>query len=222
MRSTVPAGDAPRYVAGSTWIVVAEFIDDSDDANDYIAFCNGEVGMLLGPGWKAGQIAAECPEMEANIGAFALPGTEPGTTAPVFLGGSNIGVSANSDNPDLAIELVKVITAESFQTQLASLGLLPVRTSLLDLVGGAEVLPMLVAQLQPGLGQQAVQGGFQRIADVEVFALVPQVGGPEPHGKEGGLQVVHDLGNGVARRKFAFARLARAHLGVSPLLPDGA
>jgi N,N'-diacetylchitobiose transport system substrate-binding protein len=111
---------------------------DSDDANDYIAFCNGEVGMLLGPGWKAGQIAAECPEMEANIGAFALPGTEPGTTAPVFLGGSNIGVSANSDHPDLAIELVKVITGESFQTELAGLGLLPVRTSLLDLVGGDE------------------------------------------------------------------------------------
>jgi N,N'-diacetylchitobiose transport system substrate-binding protein len=94
--------------------------------------------MLLGPGWKAGQIAAECPEMEANIGAFALPGTEPGTTAPVFLGGSNIGVSANSDHPDLAIELVKVITGESFQTELAGLGLLPVRTSLLDLVGGDE------------------------------------------------------------------------------------
>ena len=67
---------------------------DSDDANDFIAFCNGEVGMLLGPGWKSGQIAAECPEMEANIGVFALPGSTPGETAPVFLGGSNLSMQA--------------------------------------------------------------------------------------------------------------------------------
>jgi N,N'-diacetylchitobiose transport system substrate-binding protein len=111
---------------------------DTDDANDYISFCNNEVGMLLGAGWKAGQILAECPELEGKVGAFALPGTEAGTTAPVFLGGSNIGVSANSDNPELAVEFLQVITGENFQTQLAELGILPVRRSLLDLVGGDE------------------------------------------------------------------------------------
>jgi ABC-type glycerol-3-phosphate transport system substrate-binding protein len=121
---------------------------DSDDANDFITFCRGEVGMLLGPGWKAGEIAGECPEMEANLGAFALPGTEAGTTAPVFLGGSNIGVSANSDNPDLAVELLAVITGENFQSQLAELGILPVRTSLLDLVGGDEAKDAQAAAAQ--------------------------------------------------------------------------
>jgi N,N'-diacetylchitobiose transport system substrate-binding protein len=111
---------------------------DSDDANDYLAFCNNEVGMLLGPGWKAGQILAECPELEGKVGAFALPGTEEGTTAPVFLGGSNLAVSANSDNPELAIEFLQLIIDDEYQTRLAELGLLPGRTSLLDLVGGDE------------------------------------------------------------------------------------
>jgi N,N'-diacetylchitobiose transport system substrate-binding protein len=109
---------------------------DIDDANDYIAFCNGEVGMMLGPGWKMGQIIEECPAMEANIGAFALPGNDEGSTAPVFLGGSNLGVSANSDNPELAIEFLEVLIGEEFQSQIAELGLLPARLSLLDLVGG--------------------------------------------------------------------------------------
>ena len=42
---------------------------DGDDANDYLAFCAGEVGMMPAPGWKPGQIINEddgCPEMEAQ------------------------------------------------------------------------------------------------------------------------------------------------------------
>ena len=55
---------------------------DSDDANDYLAFCAGEVGMMPAPGWKPGQILNEddgCPDMEANIGVFPMPGS----TAPL-------------------------------------------------------------------------------------------------------------------------------------------
>ena len=50
---------------------------DGDDSKDYIAFCNGEVGMMTAPGWKPGQIINPddgCPDMEANIGAFAHAG----------------------------------------------------------------------------------------------------------------------------------------------------
>ena len=113
---------------------------DSDESQDFTAFCNGEVGMLMGPGWKVGQIIDPtngCPEMEANIGVFALPGADAGETAPVFLGGSNIAVSANSDNPELAQDLVEIMVGEEYQTRFAELGLLPARTSLLDLVGGS-------------------------------------------------------------------------------------
>jgi N,N'-diacetylchitobiose transport system substrate-binding protein len=56
----------------------------------------------------------------------------------VFLGGSNLAVSANSDNPELAIEFLQLIIGDEYQTRLAELGLLPGRTSLLDLVGGDE------------------------------------------------------------------------------------
>ena len=134
--------DTPESVAGLTTVqqIMTQANGapaDSDDANDYLAFCNGEVGMLLGPGWKPGQIAAECPDMEANIGVFALPGSTPGETAPVFLGGSNLGVSANSDNPELAIDLLEIITGDEFQSRLAALQLVPARVSLLGELSGS-------------------------------------------------------------------------------------
>ena len=114
---------------------------DGDDANDYLAFCNGEVGMMPAPGWKPGQIINPddgCPDMEPNIGAFAHPGLTPDETAPAFLGGSNLAISANSANPELAYDLLKVITSPGYQEQFAKNGTIPALKSLLGEVGGSE------------------------------------------------------------------------------------
>lgn len=114
---------------------------DADEAKDYIAFCAGQVGMLMGPGWKGGQIINPddgCPKMEANIGSFALPGKTAGTTAPAFLGGSNLAIAAKSKNPELAYDLLKIMTSDGYQKQFAALGLLPAKKSLLGEVGGGD------------------------------------------------------------------------------------
>jgi ABC-type glycerol-3-phosphate transport system substrate-binding protein len=113
---------------------------DSDDAEDYLDFCNGEVGMLMGPGWKMGQITGEdgCPgKYDDVLGAFALPGSD-GGVAPSFLGGSNLGISSQSENQGLALEFLKVLTSETYQTEFAKIGLIPVRKSLLGQVEGDE------------------------------------------------------------------------------------
>ncbi|MDY7102349.1 MAG: extracellular solute-binding protein [Actinomycetota bacterium] len=114
---------------------------DADDSTDYIAFCNGEVGMMPAPGWKPGQIINEedgCPDMEENIGVFAMPGLTADETAPVFLGGSNLAVSANSEHPDLAFDLLAIMTSPEYQSMMAEAGLIPARLSVLDQVGGSE------------------------------------------------------------------------------------
>lgn len=114
---------------------------DSDESKDYLDFCKGRVGMLMGPGWKVGQIVNEddgCPEMADHIGAFALPGAEEGTLAPAFLGGSNVAISARSQHPELAYSLLKILAGDEYQTKLADLGLLPVKKSLLETVSGDE------------------------------------------------------------------------------------
>jgi N,N'-diacetylchitobiose transport system substrate-binding protein len=114
---------------------------DTDESKDYVAFCANQVGMLMGPGWKIGQITDPkdgCPALKDKIGAFALPGKTAGTTAPAFLGGSVIGMSAKSAHQDLAYDLLKIMTGTEYQTKLAKLGLLPAKKSLLSQVSGDE------------------------------------------------------------------------------------
>lgn len=134
---------------------------DGDDAEDYLEFCAGEIGMMATAAWKlgAGVLAEEggcAAEMEGRVGAFALPGSD-GESAPVFLGGSNMGVSANSQNPDLAVEFLKLITSTEFQEQYADAGLFPGRESLYDLVTGEGVAGEAVtAQADAIVNAQAV------------------------------------------------------------------
>jgi N,N'-diacetylchitobiose transport system substrate-binding protein len=114
---------------------------DGDEAKDYVAFCANQVGMLMGPGWKLGQITDPkdgCPTMKDKIGVFALPGKTAGTTAPAFLGGSNLAVSAKSAHADLAYDLLKIMTSDGYQSQFAAKGLLPAKKSLLAKVTGDE------------------------------------------------------------------------------------
>ena len=137
---------------------------DGDDANDWLAFCAGEVGMMPAPGWKPGQIINEddgCPEMEANIGVFAMPGSEAGTTAPVFLGGSNIGIPVNSENQELAFDLLKVLVSTGFQKQFAEAGTIPALKSELASVTGSDAAEAqaTAAREQPLRADQREVGG---------------------------------------------------------------
>lgn len=147
---------------------------DGDDAADYIAFCNGTVGMMPAPGWKPGQILNPddgCPELEDVIGAFAFPGLTPDTTAPAFLGGSNIAVSAGSQHQDLALDLVKVMVSSEYQAKMAELGLLPALRSELGGVGGSESAE---AQAVAALNSRFVPSS-ERWAGVEASTVLPDL-----------------------------------------------
>ena len=90
--------------------------------------------MMPAPGWKPGQIINPddgCPDMEANIGVFAMPGTAAGTTAPVFLGGSNLASRSNSEKQELAYDLLKILASPGFQEQFAASGTIPALKSVL-------------------------------------------------------------------------------------------
>ena len=108
---------------------------DGNEVDPQVPYCADQVGMLSAPGWVQGSIlSAEtgCPEAEANLGVFALPGESAGETAPVFLGGSNIAVAAKSQSPDLAYEALKIMLSDGYQSILAENGLVPARTSLIS------------------------------------------------------------------------------------------
>ncbi len=61
---------------------------------------------------------------DEKFGIFALPGND-GQPAPVLAGGSNIGISAKSQNPELSKELLRIIFSEEYQNMLGKAGLAP-------------------------------------------------------------------------------------------------
>ena len=71
------------------------------------------------------------------MGVFALPGSD-GDAAPVLLGGSNIAVSAKSQNQELAAEVVKLMLSDEYQSMFAAAGLTPAKTSLASKLGTDE------------------------------------------------------------------------------------
>lgn len=115
---------------------------DGNETDPQVPYCNDQIGMLSAPGWVSGSILAEdggCPDAEKNLGVFALPGTTAAQTAPIFLGGSNIAISAKSKNKELAYQALKVLLSDGFQTKMAEAGLIPAKTSLVSAMGDTDV-----------------------------------------------------------------------------------
>ncbi|MEY2850068.1 MAG: hypothetical protein RI885_2735 [Actinomycetota bacterium] len=124
---------------------------DGNEAEAQVPYCAGSIGQLSAPSWFKFSILAPadaeapgCPDQEANLGVFALPGTD-GGAAPVFAGGSNIAVSANSDNPELATSALEIMLSEEYQTILGEAGLVPALKSLGDTIGSDETATAMTA-----------------------------------------------------------------------------
>jgi N,N'-diacetylchitobiose transport system substrate-binding protein len=120
---------------------------DGNEENPQTPFCAGEVGMLSAPGWVKGLIEdpdTGCPDMVANLGVFALPGSD-GSPAPVLLGGSDIAISAKSQNQDLAKDVVGLMLSDDYQKMMAEAGLTPAKNSLASDLGSDEYAEATIA-----------------------------------------------------------------------------
>lgn len=107
---------------------------DGKDAEPWTAFNNGEAAMFMAPSWARWSVDEKRAD---DLGGFALPGVD-GGAAPVFAGGSNLGISAKSRNQDLSFDLLKLIYSDEFQQQLAKNGLGPANDSFTGLMGDDE------------------------------------------------------------------------------------
>jgi len=107
---------------------------DGKDEEPWTSFNNGEAAMFMAPSWARWSVAEDKAD---DLGAFALPGAESGA-APVFAGGSNLGISAKSKNQDLAFDLLKLIYSDDYQQLLAKNGLGPANDEFTSLMGDDE------------------------------------------------------------------------------------
>lgn len=108
---------------------------DGDNAEPWTPYCEGTSIQFSAPNWALG-LASEC-ETENPPAApyvYALPGME-GGPAQVFAGGSNIGISAKSEHPELAKSALEIILSDEFQTIYGENGLIPAKKSLASTLG---------------------------------------------------------------------------------------
>src|SRR5438067_6933457 len=100
-----------------------------DEAKQDAAFAQGHIAMIIANGWEVGVITdpkAGDPSLKDKLGAFPIPSHTAGQTAPVFLGGSDLGVAAKSKHQDLANEWVETFTNNKHMTEMATVsGVIP-------------------------------------------------------------------------------------------------
>jgi len=133
--------DSPQSQAGLSALkdIVTKYskapVNGNENDNDpAVPLGEGKAGMIIDAGWKVGTIEKAHPNLKGQIGVFPVPSKNAGQTAPVFLGGSNLAISAGSDAPELAYEWIKILAGTKAQTDLATTGgVIPNSTSLLTL-----------------------------------------------------------------------------------------
>jgi N,N'-diacetylchitobiose transport system substrate-binding protein len=107
---------------------------------------------IMAPGWAHWSIGTKGTGADGKVtrtwddsvfGVFPLPGDD-GKAAPVFAGGSNIGISAKSKNPGLAKTLLKIMFSPTYQQMLGKNGLGPANKKYVDTLGTDEFAKALI------------------------------------------------------------------------------
>ena len=151
---------------------------------------NGEppaAATIMAPGWArwsigdmttndAGDEVRDGMADDTKFDIFALPGVD-GGVAPVFAGGSNLAISAQSQHPELAKNLLRIIYSEDFQNLLGKNGLGPANKNYVNSLGDDKFAQTAIetaanSKLTPAApGWAAIEGAFvyeelfQKIAD---------------------------------------------------------
>ncbi|HTW10952.1 MAG TPA: extracellular solute-binding protein [Acidimicrobiales bacterium] len=110
---------------------------DVNEANpsDSQIFASGKAAMYIDGTWTLGTDVSDNKAMTGNIGTFALPGVTAGSQAPVFLGGSDLGIAKNSPNQAEALAWVKLYAGTANQLlQASKIGFIPNASNLVSQV----------------------------------------------------------------------------------------
>ncbi len=115
-----------------------------DEAKQDAAFAQGHIAMIIANGWEVGVITdpkAGNPALADKLGVFPIPSHVAGQTAPVFLGGSDLGVASKSKNQALANEWIELLTGSKHMSDMATVGgVIPNTTTMLSLGTGLNAI----------------------------------------------------------------------------------
>jgi len=170
----------------SPWL----YINDTDSVTDTSGAVTESTSLaaatIMAPGWAHWSIGDLTKDAATNkdvrqwndetFGVFPLPGND-GKPAPVFAGGSNIGISAKSQHQAGARQLMEIIFSSEYQTMLGQNGLGPANSDYVSSLGSDEFAKALIdsasnSKLTPAApGWATVEASgkleefFQKVAD---------------------------------------------------------
>ncbi|GGT90778.1 extracellular solute-binding protein [Streptomyces lateritius] len=91
------------------------------------AFASGKAAMAIGGDFS--HAAVEAGTVKGKYAVVPLPGVTPGSIAPAFAGGNNLGVLKSSSHHTLAVDLMKSLAGKKTQGELFdAMGFLPTYT----------------------------------------------------------------------------------------------
>ncbi|MFF7183034.1 extracellular solute-binding protein [Streptomyces sp. NPDC008121] len=91
------------------------------------AFASGKAAMAIGGDFS--HAAVEAGTVKGAYAVVPLPGVTPGSIAPAFAGGNNLGVLKSSEHRTLAVDLMKSLAGKETQGRLFdAMGFLPTYT----------------------------------------------------------------------------------------------
>jgi N,N'-diacetylchitobiose transport system substrate-binding protein len=152
------------YKAGST----GPKDNDEQHPEQATVIANGKAGMMVGALWELGTAETRKAAIKGKLGVFPLPSHTDGKTAPVFLGGSNLGIPVNSKNQDLAYDWVKLMAGDTYQKLMVAAGNVP-NTKALSTTGTADN-PNLKVEAAAAAAGSNVTPNDPRWASVEAGA----------------------------------------------------
>ncbi|MEX0172763.1 extracellular solute-binding protein [Streptomyces sp. LMG1-1-1.1] len=133
--------DTPQALAGMDFYrrlqALGKGPKDSDEAKPPQAevFAKGDVAQIVAVPGGAKIVEEINPALKGKLGFFPVPGRTAEKPGAVFTGGSDLIVPEASTHPDAAYQVVKALTGEKWQTDMAkTMGYVPNRTSLAHVI----------------------------------------------------------------------------------------
>src|SRR5699024_1019174 len=152
--------NSPESVEGLTWYtdLALEHGASTAAANTWVetdslaAFLQGTVPMFITGSWVPATVKADNPEMADKLVAFTIPAKD-SPVASSFLGGSLMCRFTETQEPELAFELIKLVTTGEFATRWAQeTNYFPGTTEAMDEVvaDGDELTEVFATQMLEG------------------------------------------------------------------------
>ncbi|MFF0473599.1 extracellular solute-binding protein [Streptomyces sp. NPDC004284] len=107
-------------------------------------FAKGDVAQLIATPSAVAAILKANPDLKDGLGYFPIPGKKADQPCVVFTGGSDLIIPENAPDRGAALDVVKALAGEKWQSELArTMGYVPNKKSLASVVAGQEATAVM-------------------------------------------------------------------------------